>query len=122
MIEVLRDETNVITVRFSGTVDRADYDKFGPWLKQRVARDARPLRMLVHAEDWNGWAGPGAAWEDLKLDFKVADRLERVAMVGDSRWQEWMTKLSDLFASTELRWFDRSEVAAAQAWVAGDAA
>lgn len=119
MIEVLKDESRLITVRFSGAVDRADYEKFGPWLEQRVAGQAQPLRLLVHAEDWNGWAGFGAAWEDLKLDMKVADRFERVAMVGDSRWQEWMTKLSDLLVSTQLRWFDRPDAAAARSWVEG---
>lgn len=119
MIEVLKDESSLITVRFSGAVDRADYEKFGPWLERRVAGQEQPLRLLVHAEDWNGWAGLGAAWEDLKLDMKVADRFERVAMVGDSRWQEWMTKLSDLLVSTQLRWFDRPDAAAARSWVEG---
>ena len=118
MIEIVEDQYQLIVLRVSGTVDVAEYDRLGPWLEQRLAGPTRPLRLLVLAQDWQGWVSLDAAWADLKLDLRFAGKFERVAIVGDSRWQEWMTNLSRLFISTELRWFDASQAEAAKAWVA----
>ena len=117
MIEIVEDQDRLIVLRVSGTADVADYDQLGPWLEQRLAGPARPLRLLVLAQDWQGWADLDAAWADLRLDIRFAGKFERIAIVGDSRWQEWMTNLSRLFISTQLRWFDALQAAAAKTWV-----
>ena len=84
-----------------------------------MAGQPRPLRFVVHAEDWDGWAGVRAAWDDLRMDARFAGHVARLAMIGDSRWQEWMTKLSDPLLATKMRWFDPSDADAAEAWAAG---
>ena len=119
MIDIIKDAGGLIVVRAAGELTRSDYDRFVPWLERRVAGRQGPLRFVVHAEDWDGWADLRAAWADLKMDARFAGQVERLAMVGDSRWQEWMTKLSDPLLATKLRWFDPSEADAAEAWAAG---
>jgi hypothetical protein len=39
--------------------------------------------------DFQGWDAR-ALWEDIKWDAKHFNQIERVAMVGDKKWQEWM--------------------------------
>lgn len=119
MIDIIKDKNDLVVVRVHGKLFGADYARFIPWLEQRVAEQSRPLRFVVHAEDWDGWADLRAAWADLKMDARFAKHVERLAMVGDSRWQEWMTKLSSPLFPTKMRWFDPGEADDAEAWAAG---
>ena len=52
------------------------------------------------------------------MDARFSSHVERVAMIGDSRWQEWMTKLSNPLLPTKMRWFGPGEAEAAEAWAA----
>ena len=47
------------------------------------------IRVLMVMRDFHGWDAP-ALWEDIKWDAKHFNQVERVAMVGDKKWQEWM--------------------------------
>jgi hypothetical protein len=118
MMDILEDRGDLIVVRVSGKLFGADYARFVPWLERRVAEQARPLRFVVHAEDWDGWPDLRAAWADLKMDARFSSHVERVAMIGDSRWQEWLTKLSNPLLPTKMRWFGPGEAEAAEAWAA----
>ena len=119
MIDIVKDTGNPIVARVSGTLIRDDYDRFVPWLDRRVADAGGPVSFVVHAEDWDGWASLRAAWADLKMDARFAGHVERLAMVGDSRWQEWMTRLSSPLFPTKMRWFDSDEADDAEAWASG---
>jgi hypothetical protein len=35
-----------------------------------------------------------------------AKQVERVAMVGEKKWQDWMTKIGSWFVDPEVRYFD----------------
>ena len=68
-------------------------------------------------EDFDGWADLDAAWEDLKLDVTHYADVERLVMVGEERWQEWVTRATDLLAPGDVRYFDEARLDAAWAWV-----
>lgn len=125
MYELL-DQTkdNVLGVRVSGTITGDDYERFRPVIDERVRRYGK-VRLLVHMHDFDGWGDPGsspgqaldALWEDLKLDAAHYTDVERLAMVGEERWQDWMTRLTDLLAPGDVRYFDEAALDAAWAWV-----
>ena len=119
MIDPIEIRGHLIVVRITGSLTRVDYDRFVPWLEHRVAMSSQPLRFVVHAEEWNDWADLREAWADLKMDSHFIGQMDRLAMVGDSRWQEWMTNLGSPLVPTNLRWFDLGEADAAKAWAMG---
>ena len=45
--------------------------------------------ILFEMEDFHGWK-TAALWEDLKFDLKHFAAIERLAMVGDRKWQKGM--------------------------------
>ena len=71
-------------------------------------------------QDFEGWQ-PGALLEDAKLDVQLNSEVSKLAMIGEVKWQDWLTQLSEPFASGELRYFDASERDKAFAWVRADA-
>jgi hypothetical protein len=109
---------NVVTVRASGKLDRADYAGFVPAFA-KLAREHGKLRVLFDVTELQGWDLP-AAWEDFKFGVEHSADFERLAMVGDKRWEEVMAMFWKPFTRAEVRYFDQAELAAAQAWVAAE--
>ncbi len=74
-----------LVVHVTGTLVKADY---GPFVSEfeRLLRLHGKLRVLFDMTGLHGWDA-GAAWEDLKFDLKHFADIERLAMVGDKKWQ-----------------------------------
>lgn len=117
MIDIEHLEDDIIVVTASGTLTRDDYATLTPRLEQEAERHER-LRLVWEMRDFS-WQ-PGAALEDLKLDVKLNSEVSKIAMIGEAKWQDWMTQLSKPFASGEMRYFDLSERDAAYAWIRGN--
>jgi hypothetical protein len=72
------------------------------------------VRVLFELEECRGWT-LRAAWDDLKFGLKHRSDFERCAVVGQKRWQKWMTNLSKPFF--KVKYFDKSEMEKAWQWV-----
>ncbi len=121
MYELLpQTEGNVLGVRVSGTVTGDDYERFRPVIDARV-REHGAVRLLIHMHDFDGWDDLEAMWEDAKLDAAHYADVERLAMVGEERWQDWVTRLTDLLVPGDVRYFDEADLDEAWAWVRGTA-
>lgn len=117
MYQILQQSHNdVLGIRISGKLTKADFDGLGPLFKTRI-RDHGPLRVLILMEEWRGWDSFAALWADLKLDASLNKYVTRIAMVGDEEWERWMTKLIKPFAAGRLRYFDAADLKKAWLWI-----
>ena len=85
---------------------------------ERLVKQHGKLRMLVEMYDFHGWIG-GALWEDTKFDAKHFNDVERLAIVGETKWEKGMTVFCKLFTTAEVRYFDHTKTAEAWDWLAG---
>lgn len=115
MHQIIREEGDLIEVRASGKLTQEDYDHLIP-ASQRVIASQGKMRMLLLMEDFHGWE-LGAAWDDLRFGVTRASKIERVAIVGEKAWQEWMIKIGKVFAPSPVKYFDANERAEAERWV-----
>jgi hypothetical protein len=104
---------NALGVRASGTLTRADYQQLVPRLEELIRQHGR-VRVLFDLEDCRGWQA-GAAWDDLKFALRHGGDVERCAVVGGRKWQEWLTRLSRPFF--KVRYFDRARLDRARRWL-----
>ena len=74
------------------------------------------MRMLFIMKDFQGWE-PGAAWDDFHFDTTHADKVEKVAAIGEKAWQKWIMKLGSFFVRDDVKYFDSSQLAEAERWV-----
>ena len=74
------------------------------------------VRLFVQFEEFQGW-DMHAAWDDFKFALKHYSDFERIVMVGDRRWEKWMTSVCKPFTKAEVRYFDRADVDAAWTWL-----
>lgn len=109
------DDGRVLAIHASGKLTRADYELLAPEF-ERLIRQNGKIRMLFDLTEFHGWDA-GAAWEDLKLDIKHHAHIERIAMVGDKKWQRLIATLSKPFTKATIRYFDHADAAAARTWL-----
>jgi stage II sporulation SpoAA-like protein len=110
------NEGRILEVVASGKLTDDDYrQSFIPEI-ERITKQHRKIRLLFEMIQFHGWE-PKAAWDDLKLDFKHRDDIDRIAMVGDKKWQHWLTEFAKLFTPATVRYFDQAETESARAWI-----
>ena len=105
----------VLVVHVSGTLTKADYAPFVP-VVDRLVRQHGKLRLLFDMSGFHGWEA-GAAWEDFKFGAKHYSDIERLAMIGETKWQQGMAVFCRPFTKAAVRYFDRAAAAEAQKWV-----
>jgi len=112
-------ETNdgkVLEVQLTGKLAKEDYEYFVPAVERLVKAHGK-IRMLVEMHDFHGWTA-GAIWQDVKFDAKHFSDIERLAIVGETKWQHGMAVFCKPFTSAKVRYFDRPGIELAREWLA----
>jgi hypothetical protein len=116
MIETIETTLpGVVGLKFSGTLHDEDYKQFLPRIETLLTAQGK-VRLFIQFEDFHGW-DLHAAWDDLKFSLKHYSDFERIALVGDRKWEHWMANFSKPFTWAQVRYFDTSEVDAAWKWL-----
>jgi hypothetical protein len=112
-------ETNggkVVELQLTGKLAREDYEHFVPAV-ERLVKEHGKIRMLVEMHDFHGWTA-GALWQDIKFNAGHFKDIERLAMVGEAKWQHGMAVFCKPFTTAKVRYFDRPDIEQARAWLA----
>lgn len=116
MIEQLHtDSSKIVAFKLSGRLHDDDYRRFVPLVEAAIAK-AGKIRLLARFEDFQGW-DLHAAWDDFKFGVSHYADFERIAMIGDRDWQEWMARFCRPFTKAEVKYFAEAEADAAWAWL-----
>jgi SpoIIAA-like len=106
----------LLEVRVSGKLAHQDYEQFVPEFERLVKQHGK-IRILFEMTDFHGWQA-AALWDDIKFDMKHFADIERLAMVGEKKWEKGMSVFCKPFTTAKIRYFDRAQIAEARAWVA----
>jgi hypothetical protein len=109
------DSGQVLAYQCSGTITQEDVEFVQEDMKQALEQFGE-VRMLLHLGDLETPEAE-AVWQDLKFTKVYMTKMERLAVVGDAAWQEWMTKAADLPSQGKMRFFEKDEVPQAWAWI-----
>jgi hypothetical protein len=109
------DDGRVLVVHAIGKLVKADYQPFVAEFERRVQKP-RKQHVLFDMTGLHGWEA-GAAWEDIKFDIKHFADIDRLAMVGDKKWQHGMAIVIKPFTKAVTRYFDETESAEARKWL-----
>jgi hypothetical protein len=117
MFEILpRTEGKHVAIRLLGSLSEEDLLDMRAHLTGLLAHHDS-LRILFVTEDWTGWEGWRALWEDAKADVRLNQDVERLAMVGKGTVDRLMTEAMKPFAHATVRWFPSGELEEAWAWL-----
>jgi hypothetical protein len=109
------DGGKILVVHVSDKLVKADYEYFVPEFDRLIEQHGK-LRMLFDMTDLHGWEA-SAVWEDLKFGVEHFADIERLAMVGENKWERVMTTLSQPFTKATIRYFDHPNATVARQWL-----
>jgi hypothetical protein len=112
-----KNDGKVLEVQVSGKLDHKDYESFVPEF-ERLSEQHGKIRVLFDMVDFHGWEA-AAIWDDLRLGVKHHSDIEMLAMVGDKKWEEWMSEFCRPFTSAQIRYFDHGAIDEARGWLEG---
>jgi hypothetical protein len=104
-----------LVIHVTGKLEKKDYEYFVPAF-ERLLKQHGKLRVLFDMTGLQGWDA-GAFWADLKFDVKHFSDIERLAILGDKKWQQGMATFCKPFTKATIRYFDHTDAAAARKWL-----
>jgi SpoIIAA-like/HEAT repeats len=112
-----RDGGKLLEVNVTGKLVKEDYEKFVPAVDRAVKQRGK-IRMLVEMHDFTGWTA-SALWEDTKFAVHHFRDIERLAVVGEKKWEQGMAAFCKPFTTATVRYFDHTQAAEARDWLTG---
>jgi hypothetical protein len=109
---------NLLEVRLTGKLTKEFYEKLAPAVEKLIAEHGK-LRILMIMHDFHGWTA-GALWEDVKFEFKHWSDIEKLAMVGETKWEKGMATFCKPFTKAKIRYFDHEQLEEARKWIASE--
>ena len=116
MIEKLSESSgNVLGYKVSGKIGKDDYTPLTADVEALLEKE-ESICLLLDLDDLEG--EKANAWgTDLKFGREYHKKIAKMAIVGDKKWQEWMTSLVDPFYAREAEYFPLEERQAAWDWL-----
>ncbi len=116
MIEILNESSGrMVGFSLSGKLHDKDYKIFVPQMERVIEREGK-VRLLALFHDFHGW-DLHAAWDDMAFGAKHFGDIEKIALVGDRKWEEWMAKIGKPFTRATVKYFDSGEMERAWVWL-----
>jgi hypothetical protein len=107
----------ICVLHISGIWKRSELDAGQAELADKIDAGAEP-RLLAILEDFEGWER-GADWNDLEFLFSHSDKIARIAIVGEPRWEVQALAFGGAgVRHAPVRFFPPDELGAARAWLA----
>jgi stage II sporulation SpoAA-like protein len=113
---ILDSSGQVVNVKITGELRKSELEQI-----QGVASEAikhwGKIRVMVILENFLGWER-GANWEDMTFALEHDNDIEKVAVVGDTRWKDHVYAfLGKGFRPVAIEYFALTELKMAQQWL-----
>ena len=106
---------NLVEVHATGKLTSEAYESFVPMTEEKIKEHGK-IRILFIMHDFHGWTA-GAAWEDFKFDLKHFNHIEKLAIVGETKWDKGMSMFCRPFTTAKIKYFDQTDLEKAREWI-----
>jgi hypothetical protein len=111
-----RDDRGVHVVRIRGLITDDTFKRLGDQGAQQLGTQ-REAKGLIVLEGFEGW-GKGREAGNLNLMLRYDAQMEKLAVVGDLRWQEdFLMFLGAGYRHAKVRFFATEELQKARDWL-----
>ncbi|WP_445955186.1 SpoIIAA family protein [Yeosuana sp.] len=116
IIDIKQD--NVVATIASGKLQQQEIEKVHPIIHTILDKGLK-IRWYIEMNNFEGWSIKGL-WEDFKMDVAHEKDYERIAMVGEKKWQEWAIQFMEPFTNANIKYFEVSQKEDAKKWIERD--
>ncbi|MCK4971597.1 MAG: STAS/SEC14 domain-containing protein [Thermoplasmata archaeon] len=110
-----RSLANAVGYRIVGKIRKEDFEAFLPQVRALVDQFGS-IRLLLDLSDYDG-IELKAWFSDAKFGKEFHKDLEKMAIVGDKRWNKWITSLSRSALSGQAKFFNEIDIESAWMWL-----
>lgn len=113
-----KDENGVWVANLSGALTKAELDAMQASGIKGAAPGEKARVLVILDKDFSGFSGSVQEWSDVSFIMKYGDKITKIAIVGDPKWESDMM----LFAGAgvrlaPVRYFNPSQLAEAKDWL-----
>jgi len=114
----LQQETSGIwVVQVSGALRKPEMDAVQESAIKAMGPHDEAKVLVMVADDFVGWVG-GEVWGDMKFFVEHGDRIVKMAIVGDTKWETRMLMFTGAgFRRAPVKYFPVDQLAEARAWL-----
>lgn len=89
-----------------GKLTHNDYEEITPMLDSALKSINNPkIKAFVDVTELEGWE-VRAMWDDFKLGLKHGSEFSKIALLGNKKWEEYISKVGSWFISGEIKYFE----------------
>src|SRR5689334_20869321 len=79
------EPNDICVLHFRGVLQQSEFKGLQDELARKMDAGAKP-RLLAIVENFEGWE-KGADWDDLDFLFSYSNKIEKIAIVADPKWE-----------------------------------
>ncbi len=111
-----KEEGQLGVLRIAGLLKKSELDAIATAEAKQWGPQTR-VKLLVVADGFQGWE-QNADWGDLSFFLKHGDKIDKIAIVGDPKWEtELMIFAAAGFRRAPVKFFPLPQIASARAWL-----
>jgi hypothetical protein len=108
-------DSSVCEFHIDGALNRSEFVSAETDLASLISTGVEP-RVLVILENFGGWAGKD--WDNLEFMFTHGQKIARIAVVGDARWEAEVKLFTGAgMRRTPVEFFTPDQIDEARSWV-----
>lgn len=111
-------DLNIVGIQVSDTLTEDDFEALVSKLRHKLEAHTT-ARVLFEVDDVDGWE-PEERWEELDLDIRHVQDVDKVAVVGDDVWDPLMDKINVLFPMSLVETYEDKDREEALEWIRGE--
>jgi hypothetical protein len=123
MLQVLAfTQKNIIATRVNDLMGINDYEKIHP-LIHNIIDSGKKVRWYFEM-DGGSISNAAGFWEDglieinySKLNFTHSEDIEKIAIVGEQKWEQWMVSIMKPFTKAWIMYFSLADKEKAMEWI-----
>ncbi len=114
---IQQDTSGVWVIRINGALRKEELDDVQTeWIEALDPLDEGKVLVMV-GEDFRGWVG-GEVWSDMTFFMRHGDRVGKIAIVGDPKWETRMLMFTGAGLRRALvKYFADNQLSEAFAWL-----
>ncbi|MCA9417399.1 MAG: STAS/SEC14 domain-containing protein [Candidatus Omnitrophica bacterium] len=119
MIEFNLDESKlVLHIHPTGPLRKEDFDNLAETVDPIIEREGNLNGLIIETAGFPGWENFGSAIRHFRFVHDHHKKIEKVAIVTDSKLGEAAEHIASHFVSAEIRHFPIGEINEAKGWIA----
>lgn len=112
-----QDDRGIWVLRVAGALRKEELDDAQAAFIEALGPDDDGKVLVMVADDFCGWVG-GEVWGDMTFFVEHGDRIEKIAIVGDPKWETRMMMFTGAgLRRSAVKYFTGNQLAEAYAWL-----